>query len=81
MARVISHRRVYSGRVLSLDVDEIEEPSGIQATREVVRHSGSVVILAVDEQDRLVLVRQYRYPVDDAIWEIPAGRQDPGESP
>jgi len=81
VARVISHRRVYAGRVLSLDVDEIEEPSGIQATREVVRHSGSVVILAVDEQDRLVLVRQYRYPVDDAIWEIPAGRQDPGESP
>lgn len=81
MARLISHRRVYSGRVLSLDVDEIEEPSGLQATREVVRHSGSVVILAVDEQDRLALVHQYRYPVDDAIWEIPAGRQDPGESP
>jgi ADP-ribose pyrophosphatase len=79
--RVLSHRRVYAGRVLSLDVDEIEEPGGVRAPREVVRHSGSVVVLAVDEQERIVLVRQYRYPVDDVIWEIPAGRQDPGETP
>ena len=80
-ARVVSHRRVYSGRVLDLDVDEIEEPGGIRATREVVRHSGSVVVMAVDDRDRLVLVRQYRYPVGAPLWEIPAGRQDPGESP
>ena len=79
-ARVLSSRRVYSGRVLALDVDELEEPGGIRATREVVRHRGSVVVLAVDDQERLVLVRQYRYPVDDAIWEIPAGRHDPGET-
>jgi ADP-ribose pyrophosphatase len=80
-ARVLSHRRVYAGRVLSVDVDEIEEPGGVRAPREVVRHSGSVVVLAVDDRERIVLVRQYRYPVDDVIWEIPAGRQDPGESP
>jgi ADP-ribose pyrophosphatase len=79
--RVLSHRRAYSGKVLSLDVDEIEEPGGLRATREVVRHSGSVVILAVDDRERIALVRQYRYPVDDVVWEIPAGRQDPGESP
>ena len=81
MSRALSHRRVYTGRVLSLDVDEVEEPSGVRVTREVVRHPGSVVILAVDAQERLVLVRQYRYPVDDVMWEIPAGRQDEGESP
>jgi len=80
-ARVLSHRRVYSGRVLALDVDEIEEPGGVRATREVVRHSGSVVILAVDEQDRLALVGQYRYPVDGVLWGVAAGRRDPGESP
>jgi ADP-ribose pyrophosphatase len=80
-ARVVSHQRVYSGRVLDLDVDEIEGPGGIRATREVVRHPGSIVVMAVDERDRLVLVRQYRYPVGAALWEIPAGRQDPGESP
>jgi ADP-ribose pyrophosphatase len=80
VARVISHRRVYPGRVLAVDLDEIEEPGGIRATREVVRHSGSVVILAVDGEQRVVLVRQYRYPVDEVIWEIPAGRKDEGES-
>ena len=79
--RVLAHRRAYTGRVLSVDVDEIEEPGGVRATREVVRHAGSVVILAIDEQERLALVRQYRYPVDEALWEIPAGRRDPGESP
>ena len=81
MAHILSHRRVYTGHVLSLDVDEIEEPSGVRATREVVRHSGSVVVLAVDGDDRLVLVKQYRYPAGQDLWEIPAGRQDPGESP
>ena len=81
MAQIRTRQRVYSGRVLSLDVDEIEEPGGIRATREVVRHPGSVVILAVDEQQRVALIRQYRYPVDDTIWEIPAGRQETGESP
>ncbi|HVR70497.1 MAG TPA: NUDIX hydrolase [Vicinamibacteria bacterium] len=80
-ARVLSHRRVYSGKVLSLDVDEIDEPGGVRARREVIRHSGSVVILAVDDGERIALVRQYRYAVDDVLWEVPAGRQDPGESP
>jgi ADP-ribose pyrophosphatase len=79
MAR-LSTRRVYEGKVLSLDVDEVEEPGGIRATREVVRHRGSVAALPVHDDGRLVLVRQYRYPVDALIWELPAGRLDPGES-
>jgi ADP-ribose pyrophosphatase len=80
-ARRLASRRVYSGRVLSLDVDEVEEPGGVRTTREVVRHSGSVAVLAVQDDGRIVLVRQYRYPVDDALWELPAGRLDAGESP
>lgn len=80
-ARRLASRRVYRGKVLSLDVDEVEEPGGVHATREVVRHSGSVAVLAVQDDGRIVLVRQYRYPVDDALWELPAGRRDPGESP
>jgi ADP-ribose pyrophosphatase len=79
MAR-LSTRRVYEGKVLSLDVDEVEEPGGIRATREVVRHRGSVAALPVHDDGRLVLVRQYRYPVDALVWELPAGRLDPGES-
>jgi ADP-ribose diphosphatase len=76
-----SGTRVYSGRVLSLDVDEVEEPGGVRATREVVRHRGSVAALAVHDDGRVVLVRQYRYPVDEEVWELPAGRLDPGETP
>jgi ADP-ribose pyrophosphatase len=79
-ARRLATRRVYAGKVLSLDVDEVEEPGGIRAVREVVRHSGSVAALAVHDDGRVVLVRQYRYAVDEAVWELPAGRLDPGES-
>lgn len=79
-ARRLATRRIYEGRVLSLDVDEVEEPGGIQAVREVVRHRGSVASLPVLDDGRVVLVRQYRYPVDREVWELPAGRLDPGES-
>jgi ADP-ribose pyrophosphatase len=78
--RVLGRRRVYDGRVLSLDVDDVEEPGGVQAVREVVRHRGSVAALPVRDDGRVVLVRQYRYPVDQALWELPAGRIDRGES-
>jgi ADP-ribose pyrophosphatase len=80
-ARRISTRRVYEGKVLSLDLDEVEEPGGVHTRREVVRHLGSVAVLAIDDEGRIPLVRQYRYAVDDALWELPAGRLDPGESP
>jgi ADP-ribose pyrophosphatase len=80
-ARVLGHRTVYDGKVLALHVDEVEEPGGVRATREVVRHRGSVAMLAVSADDRVILVRQYRYAVDDALWELPAGRLDPGETP
>jgi ADP-ribose pyrophosphatase len=80
-ARVRATRRVYEGKVLSLHVDEVEEPGGVRATREVVRHRGSVAVLPVHDDGRLVLVRQYRYAVDAHVWELPAGRRDPGESP
>lgn len=80
-ARRISSRRVYDGKVLALDVDEVEEPGGVRAVREVVRHRGSVAALPVRADGRVVLVRQYRYAVDADVWELPAGRLDPGETP
>ncbi len=81
VGRRLTSRRIYEGRVLSLDVDEVEEPGGVRATREVTRHRGSVGILALSQSDEVVLVRQYRYPVDALVWEIPAGRREPGETP
>jgi ADP-ribose pyrophosphatase len=80
-ARLLRHRRVYEGRVLSLDVDEVSEPGGVIGAREVVRQPGSVAALPVLADGRLVLVRQYRYAVDAFVWELPAGRRDPGETP
>jgi len=79
--RVRSTRRIYDGKVLSLDVDEVEEPGEVRATREVVRHLGSVAALAIDDEGGIILVRQYRYAVDESLWELPAGRLDPGETP
>ena len=77
--RRLETRRVYEGKVVSLDVDEVEEPGGVRAVREVVRHRGSAAVLPVHDDGRVVLVRQYRYPVDEAVWELPAGRLDVGE--
>jgi len=80
-ARRLAHRRIHEGKVVALDVDEVEEPGGVRATREVVRQRGSVAALAVHDDGRVVLIRQYRYAVDAMVWEIPAGRLDPGETP
>ena len=77
----LSSRRLYEGRIFSVDVDQVEEPGGVRAAREVVRHRGSVGVLAVTDSDEIVLVRQYRHPVESLVWEIPAGRLDPGEAP
>ena len=62
--------------------DRIKEPSGVEARRDMVRHPGSVVIMALDEtrqEPRVLLGRQYRYAADAQLWEFPAGRIDPGE--
>ena len=80
-ARVIRHQRLYSGHVIDLDLDEVREPGGIHGRREVVRQRGSVAALPVHDDGRLTLVRQYRYAVDARVWELPAGRRDPGETP
>src|SRR5512133_1589170 len=80
-ARVLRHARVYSGKIIDLDLDEVAEPGGAHGRREVVRQRGSVAALPVHEDGRVTLVRQYRYAVDSLVWELPAGRRDPGETP
>jgi ADP-ribose pyrophosphatase len=82
--RVLSSRRAFKGPVFQVTSDLVVEPSGIKARRDTVRHSGSVVIMAVDDTrggPRVLLGRQYRYPADDYLWELPAGRIDEGEDP
>jgi len=77
----VASRRVYEGKIVRLDVDEVERADGSHATWEVVRHGGSVAVLPVLDDGRVVLIRQYRYGVGEEVWEVPAGRLDPGETP
>ena len=79
---VVSTQDIYRGRVVALRADEVLMPGGRTARREVVEHFGAVAIAALDEQDRLVLIHQYRHPLGHRLWELPAGLLDePGESP
>jgi len=78
--RTISTRRAFSGRLLSLRVDEVELESGRRAVREVVEHPGAVAILAWDGE-RLAMVRQWRQAAGAELLEVPAGTLDPGEGP
>ncbi len=81
-ARVLSRRLVYKGPVFWVTSERVVEPSGVRVLREVVRHTGSVVVLATldDGKDpRVLLERQYRHAADSYLWELPAGRIDKGE--
>jgi ADP-ribose diphosphatase len=83
-ARLISSRTVYRGPAFWVTTDEVQEPGGVRARRDIVHHTGSVVILAVDESrstPRVLLERQYRHAANSYLWELPAGRIDPGEKP
>jgi ADP-ribose pyrophosphatase len=72
---------VYDGKIVRLDVDRVRLPNGREVVREVVRHPGAVVVVPVLDHERIVLVRQYRYPVEDVLLELPAGKLDKGEEP
>jgi ADP-ribose pyrophosphatase len=72
---------IYQGRVFGLRRDEVLEPSGLRTTREVVTHPGSVVVLPVLPDGRIVMVRQYRHATRQYLWELVAGRKEPGETP
>jgi ADP-ribose pyrophosphatase len=80
--RVLSSKTVYRGPVFTVTTDHVQEPGGVRARRDVIHHSGSVVVLAVDDSGktpRVLLERQYRHAAGDYLWELPAGRIDPGE--
>jgi ADP-ribose pyrophosphatase len=82
-AQVISSREVYRGPVFWITKDEVLEPSGVRARRDIVRHTGSVVVMPVDDshsEPRVLLLRQYRHAAQQYLWELCAGRIDDGES-
>jgi ADP-ribose pyrophosphatase len=83
-ARVLSSREVYRGPAFWVTTDQVLEPSGIRVRRDIVHHTGSVVILAVEQRKAIpsvLLERQYRHAARRYLWELPAGRIDAGENP
>lgn len=79
--RVLSSTILCQARVFTVRHDEIIEPSGLKATRDIVAHPGSVVIIPVLEDGRIVLIRQFRYAAGQYLWELVAGHKEPGEDP
>ena len=80
-ARILRSSTLHHGKVFDLRRDEVVEPGGLRTTREIVVHPGSVVVLPVLPDGRIVLVRQYRHAAGQFLWELVAGRKEPGESP
>jgi len=76
----ISSQSIFQGKVISLQVDTVKLPNGETATREIVRHPGAVAVLALNN-DRMLVVEQYRKPLGKSQVEIPAGKLEPGEDP
>lgn len=86
MSSQLSSRRIYTGRVLNLDVDTVRFPDGSTGELEMIRHPGASAILPFlsdpeGDNPQVLLIKQYRYAADEFLYEVPAGRLDAGESP
>ena len=79
-AKVLSSELVLQTRVFDVQREKVIEPSGLEATRDIIVHPGSVVVLPVLPDGRIVLIRQYRHSVEQYLWELVAGRRDGDES-
>jgi ADP-ribose pyrophosphatase len=80
-AKILNSTSIYEGPVFGLRRDELIEPSGVRAIREVITHPGSVVVLPVLPDKRILLIQQYRHATRQYLWELVAGRIDAGEMP
>ncbi|WP_210365632.1 NUDIX hydrolase [Bacillus sp. REN3] len=79
--RTLKTEQVFSGKVISLQIDEVELPNGNTSKREIVKHPGAVAVIPVTEDNKIVMVEQYRKALEKTIIEIPAGKLEPGEQP
>lgn len=79
--KTISSQTIYEGKIVTLKVDQVELPNGKTASREIVTHPGAVAVMAITDDNRMVVVRQFRKPLERTIVEIPAGKLEPGEKP
>ena len=79
--KVTRKREVYKSKIFTVMEEVAKDSSGFVIDRAIVRHHGSSVMMAVDDRNRVLLVKQFRLPAERDLWEIPAGRLDPGENP
>ena len=79
--KLISSQKLLENGIFTVTMDHALDPGGFQIKRAIVRHNGSAVIMPVDARKRILLVRQYRLPARAYLWELPAGKVDPGETP
>lgn len=79
--KTISSEKIFDGRILHIRRDTVELPDGSRSAREVVDHPGGVCVLALDDEGQVLLVRQFRYPYEKVLTEIPAGKLEYGEDP
>jgi ADP-ribose pyrophosphatase len=79
-AKVLDSKILFTGPVFGVRRDRVSEPGGVETTRDVVTHSGSVVVMPIFPNGDVLLIRQYRHSVGTYLWELVAGRIDPGES-
>jgi len=79
--KLLSSREITSNRIFTVTWDHAVDPDGFEIERAIVRHRGSAVMMPVDDKGRVLLVRQYRLPVRQFLWELPAGTVDHGEKP
>jgi ADP-ribose pyrophosphatase len=77
--KTISTKQIYKGKIIDLQLDEVSLPDGGTSYREIVKHPGAVAIIAITDENKLVLVRQFRKALEKTIYEIPAGKLDIGE--
>ncbi len=77
--KTIASEMIYDGRILKFKIDKVELPNGETGERELVEHPGGVAVVAVDDEENLILVEQYRKPYERNLLEIPAGKLDKGE--
>lgn len=79
--KTVSSKEIFSGKVVRLQVDEVELPNGKRSTREIVKHPGAVAIIPITKDNKIVFVEQYRKPLERTLVEIPAGKLEKGEAP
>ncbi|HVE63149.1 MAG TPA: NUDIX hydrolase [Mycobacteriales bacterium] len=78
---VLASERVFTGRVVAVRVDQVAMPGGVVGQRDIVEHPGAVGVVVLDDDDRVLLIRQYRHSVAEVLWEVPAGIRDVAGEP